>query len=323
MEGGRCVELDLTSEDYPYHGLARLHSAAAKREIAQRISGLTGLKKLNLRRNKLLELPESFKELAHVEFLDLGSNYLGRSIEVIRELRKLKYLSLANNDLKDFPSFVGDFIELEYLTLHKNIRITRLDESLANLKKLRTLNLYFLNFRTLPPYLLTLRNLTTLTLWNVTNLDDVHQLENLEYFTDNGAVTLKQLPDSFVSLKKLRMARLYQNQLQSLPASFGELENLEQLSLYQNELSSLPESVRHLKKLQKLNLGWNRFTVLPSFLGEMSSLQWLGIFENPLLNPDAVAFPPHVRVEKSWPFSTLHEAAQNSRVVDAVHARGA
>ena len=306
MEGERCVELALTSDSYRYHGLIRHHTASEKHDIVLLVSQLTALKKLDLRRNVLRTLPQDFQNLNQLEWLNLGSNFLGPSLSLIAGFLSLRHLNLGNNDIVEIPNFVGDLEKLEYLALHKNVKIRCLNDAISNLQRLRTLNLYFVLIKTLPDFVYRMRSLTTLSLFNITNLsDDLAKLDNLEFFTHCGSLKMRALPDGFVGLRRLKMARLYQNSLRQLPADFGKLKNLEQLSLYQNELSTLPDSFVHLRKLKKLNLGWNQFEALPDYFMRMECLEWLGIFENPLQNLGPLPVQPQVRVTREWPFSTI------------------
>ena len=306
LEGERCVELELGADDHPYYGLIRRHTPSEKQEIVTLIGRLTGLRRLNLRRNKLGQLPDNFRNLRELEQLNLGSNYLGDVPEQIRGFSKLKYLHLGNDDITDLPAWFGDFAQLEYLTLHKNLKLKSV-EVLAAQTSLRTLNIYFLNLGRLPKFIYELKNLVTLNLWNINDLsDDVGRLANLEFFSLCGTPGMRTLPDGFTRLKKLRMTRLFQNNLEQLPANIGDLENLEQISLYQNKLSALPDSMTRLKKLTKLNLGWNCFETLPVWIHQMTSLQWLAVFENPLRSDVTITLPPATHVARAWPFTTLH-----------------
>ena len=306
FDGDRCAELDLTSEDCLFSGLIRRHSDADKQEIMTLVGRLTGLKKLNLRRNKLHRLPPNFADLRALEHLNLGSNYLGGVPGQIRGIAGLKYLHLGNNDITELPEFIGGFSRLEYITLHKNLKLKSV-EALAPLSGLKALNLYFLNLGRLPAFVYNFKKLVTLTLWNIhTFTDELGGLTNLEFFSDCGTPALRELPPALTQLKKLRMIRIFQNSLERLPEDFGDLENLEQISLYQNQLTALPESMARLQKLQKLNLGWNNFAALPPFLARLKSLEWLAIFENPLKDSGGrPAFAPATKVIRDWPFTTL------------------
>lgn len=306
LEGERCVELNLTSDEYLYQGLIRHHSADEKMDILKLVSRLTGLKALNLRRNRVFKLPPDFRSLRELEQLNLGSNYLGGVPAEISAFSRLKYLHLGNNDIAELPAFLGEFQNLEYLTLHKNLKLKSV-QALAGLNSLKALNLYFLNLGgRLPACIYEFKNLVTLTLWNIKDLsDELRELKNLEFFSNCGCPSLREAPAVIAKLKKLRMIRLFQNNLEKIPDAYGELENLEQISFYQNRLSTLPDSFARLSKLKKLNLGWNSFEVLPAWLGQIRTLEWLAVFENPLRESNDLGLPPTTQVLRTWPFSTL------------------
>lgn len=305
MSDGRCVELSLTSDNSLYHGLIRRHPIAVKQDVLRLVCRLTGLRRLDLRRNLVRELPSELAQLVELEHLILGSNYLRCVPDSIRGFRKLKCLHLGNNDLTELPGWLGELERLESVALHKNLQLKSID-GLKGLKSLKNLNLYFVNLLTLPAVVYEFRELTTLTLWNVNRFPNgIEPFESLEFFTDCGGPGTRTLPAGFSSLKRLRMARLFQNNLEALPRDMGNLKNLEQISLYQNQLSQLPDSMSQLARLTKLNLGWNRFESLPAWLPQLPQLEWIGVFENPLVEPVRLQFGARVRVDRVWPFSTV------------------
>lgn len=308
MEGDRCVELCLTSSEALYHGLIRHHSPAEKQAILRLVCHLTGLRKLDLRRNVVRQLPPEFANLRELEHLNLGSNYLGSVPDVLRGLRGLRFLQLGNNDLTDLPGFLADFQNLEQLALHKNLRLKSID-SLKGLTRLKALNLYFVNLLTFPAFVFEFRNLVTLSLWNVSQFpESLEAFQTLEFFTNCGGPSVRSLPPGFTKLKRLRMTRLFQNNLEALPDDMDRLENLEQISLYQNQLTRLPDSMARLKRLTKINIGWNRFEALPGWLGELPQLRWLGVFENPLTEPVQLPHQAELQVDRERPFSTVAAA---------------
>jgi len=312
MLDGQCVELSLGDENAPYYGLIRHQTSAAKLEILTLISSLTRLRKLNLRRNLLGKLPNEFEQLTELEDLSLGSNYLGVFPEQIRSFKHLKRLALSNNDLVELPSWCSELQNLESIALHKNLKLRSI-APLQDLKHLRSINLYFVNILTLPKFVYEFQALENLTLWNIKNFPDgLESLKNLKFFTNCGGPSVRSLPKGFTGLKKLRMARLYQNDLEALPEDLGDLENLEQISLYQNRLSRLPDSMAKLKRLTKLNLGWNQFSTLPDWINDLNDLEWLAIFENPLKQPDGIRSRPTLKIDREWPFTTLLSVGESS-----------
>lgn len=305
IEEGRCTELCLTSADARYHGLIRHHAPAEQQAILKLICKLDGLRKLDLRRNVLRRLPTEFTRLCGLEQLNLGSNYLGCVPMALQGFHKLRFLQLGVNDLTELPAFLAEFQGLEHLWIHKNPRLKSID-TIKSLKHLKTLNLYYVNLHKLPGFVFEFKHLQRLTLWNISRFP--HSLEafpDLEFFTDNGTPSLRELPPGFTKLRKLRTVRLYQNNLERLPEELGQLENLEELSFYQNQLAGLPDSMARLKRLTKLNLAWNRFEDLPAWLDELPRLEWLGVFENPLKPDFRLQERPGRRVEREWPFSSV------------------
>lgn len=306
LEDGRCTELSLATDEALYHGLIRHHSPDAQQEILRLICRLTGLRKLNLRRNHVGRLPEEFAQLSALEHLVLGSNQLGAVPAVLRGLRKLRSLHVGHNDLAELPAWFGELDQLEYLALHKNLRLRNL-APLHGLTRLRNLNLFLINLITLPEVIYEFRELTTLTLWNTSNYPaGLDRFSQLEFFTLSGSPGAKALPPGFTKLPRLRMTRLHQNSFLDLPEDIGALSRLEQISLYQNQLSRLPDSMAQLTRLTKLNLGWNQFRQLPPWLGQLERLTWLGVFENPLEESTNIPAREGLTVAREWPFSTRH-----------------
>jgi internalin A len=151
LEDDRCVELDLTSKSCIHHGLVRHHSTSEKEEIVSLIARLRNLRFLDLRRNMLFSLPESFGDLTYLTYLDLGSNWLGKVPAWLSKLRRLEYLNLGVNKLDEVPAAISELANLKTLLVHKN-NIARLPEEYAKLHKLEYLNLYLNRMRAIPKF---------------------------------------------------------------------------------------------------------------------------------------------------------------------------
>jgi len=302
-EGDTCVAIDLTSEDHLIYGLIRRHSPVEKQEILSLICCLLGLRKLNLLRNRVGTLPAAFCGLTELEWLNLGSNDLGVSPPDLRSLQRLRYLHLGANGLTSTPAWIAGLAALEYIGLHKNVGIKSI-EPLAALRRLRSVNLFFVSLGRTPAFIYEWKDLTNLVLWNCKDLtEDLARLVNLEVFTNCGTPGLHELPSSLTKLPRLRYLRAYQNSLQRLPEDLGNLHELEHISLYQNRLHRLPDSFAQLTRLRKLNLGWNRFEQVPSVLAALPALEWVGIFGNPLASFEGL--PAKAITQRDWPLSTL------------------
>ncbi|MEK7340358.1 MAG: leucine-rich repeat domain-containing protein, partial [Verrucomicrobiota bacterium] len=101
---------------------------------------------------------------------------------------------------------------------------------------------------------------------------------------DLTSLLLTSLPNIFNDpcFNKLKILKLYNNQLETLPESFGNLQALQTLNLFNNQLRALPESIGNLQALQTLKLQNNQLETLPESFGNLQALQTLNLFNNQL-----------------------------------------
>ncbi len=191
---------------------------------------------------------------------------------------KIIYIDLSNLQLSKLPESVTNLKNLEKLFLEKN-NLIELPKSIENLRNLNELNLDKNKLTSLPNSIINLTNLEKLYIQE--NLleflpDDINNLYNLKALWLNSN-ELISLPKNIVYLKNLNDLWLSHNELKSLPKNFGSLSNLEILRLNDNNLKSLPTSFRNLKKLKGLVLGSNKFKKFPKPLSKLSRLEELHI----------------------------------------------
>ncbi len=199
------------------------------------VGELTSLEHLNLNINNINKLPNSISMLTHLEELSLWKNELEVLPEAIGSLEKLKKLNLRLNQLNHLPHSLGNLIQLKDFDLHDN-RLKHIPESISNLGSLEKLNLS----------------------WNL----------------------LEQLPESIYKLSSLKVLDLGRNELKMISSSIGYLHSLEILNLSENKLVKLPETIGKLASLKILNLSRNELKVLPDTIGSLSSLKELYIVDN-------------------------------------------
>lgn len=159
--------------------------------------------------------------------------------------------------------------------------ITKLPDSIGNLKRLCYLDLSYSAITELPACVSSLSHLQTLSLSHCSSLvelpDSFRELKILQ-FLDFSYTGISKLPDDFSSLFHLRTLLLsHCSCLSELPDSFQELRNLEFLDLSHTGISSLPNTVGSLTQLQKLLLSQcYHLTELPNSF-KMRNLQILDL----------------------------------------------
>jgi internalin A len=117
------------------------------------IGTLTQVETMDLSRNRLSTLPESFGNLVNLSTLLLQGNDLKHLPASVERLHKLKVLYLSGNSLTELPEWIGLLSQLESLDVGWN-NLKALPDSLLNLKKLKTLFLHGNPDLGLPPEVL-------------------------------------------------------------------------------------------------------------------------------------------------------------------------
>lgn len=102
------------------------HQPAGRHKFPGSMSQLKNLRRLDLGRNGLDEIPEFVKDLSHLQELDFAWNIqLKRIPEFIINLRELTVLKLDANGLTDLPDFLNQVPKLASVTLGDNCLITQ------------------------------------------------------------------------------------------------------------------------------------------------------------------------------------------------------
>lgn len=266
FENGNCVGVDLTNKNCIFEGLIRNYSNKDKEEIVKLISKLPSLKIINLRKNKLLNIPDF--DLSKTEFLNLGSNYL-KKVRIYGE--RLIYLDLSVNELDEAP--VLNCKNLNILKFHKN-NIKMLPDY-SDLQSLEFLNLYLNRMNQIPEFIWKLVNLKFFS-WGVSSIKEISpnikNLKNLKWLS-LVANKISYLPEELCGLRKLAGMRLHKNEIKELPMDFGKLQNLRLLTLYQNKLTRLPFSFSELK-FEKLNIANNPLSLEYREIAKKTCYQW-------------------------------------------------
>lgn len=126
---------------------------------------LKKLKKLILSENYFTEFSPEIIHLKNLEHLDLGANSLSTIPDNIKHLRKLKFLYLKNNPFKKIPEAIFKIKNLEALGL-VNTKISAIPINIVMLQNLKNLWLGKNRIKELPHELINLANLEQITLDN-------------------------------------------------------------------------------------------------------------------------------------------------------------
>lgn len=249
LEDEICTEISFYDQNDLFEGTIRKHPD--KYKIISMIAKFKNLKKLNLRKCKINNLPDIHSK--NLEFIDISSNDIEQIPNWIIKQPLLKYLNIGSNKITTIPDL--QHLPLEILKIHKN--------SISNMPKIpntiKSLNLYLNNMKEIPENILNLSLLEVFSfgVTEMKQLPPLHLLTNLKWLT----LTVNQIEnisEDICKLKNLEGLQLAKNKLKTLPEMIGNM-NIKTLTLYSNEISKLPQSFFNLK-LNKLNLEMNQLT---------------------------------------------------------------
>ncbi|MBN2896846.1 MAG: GNAT family N-acetyltransferase [Campylobacterales bacterium] len=277
--------------------LSALNLANNRLESLPDLSTLNALVHLDLRRNQLKSLCESFGNLS-VRSLNLSANRL-KSIDTLRSCNFLRVLDLSANTIDETTGIFDAMPDLRSLNLAHNA-LGRF--SIAPHQSLEHLNLSNNFLTAVDPALGRLEELKTLDcsnnqLTDVTLLEGFASLERLD-LSSNRIVTarlgacemLEELSLDDNPLNVLRFEPDFAPDLRLFSAQGCGLSRLdlppsrtlESLLLADNQLSALPSTLSSYTALKELDLSANALTDLSEALKPLHGLHTLMIDRNPL-----------------------------------------
>ena len=98
---------------------------------------------------------------------------------------------------------------------------------------------------------------------DVTTLDGIQYLRNLEYLSCFGQNNLRDIPDAIGTLLNLEDISIYESPITDLPDSICNLQQLRWLSIESTNISSLPDDIGNLSALTYLNISNTKISSLP------------------------------------------------------------
>eukprot|EP01018_Ginkgo_biloba_P007518 Gb_28783 [translate_table: standard] len=289
-----------------------LNGCTNLRFLPKEICGLGSLRCLSMREClNLTALPEDIGRLSSLRSLDLWRCInLKRLPATFGSLSSISRLNLRDCEkLQKLPEGLENFLSLQELCLSGCKSLKRLPENFGRLGWIKSLVLEgLISLRELPESIwesyscneLILRSCNSLTSlppntfgfssgiyklevsecseFNFLPTKLADNLKTLQFITLCGCSSLKELPEGFYHLVKLKELLLTDcTNLSNLPKRFGELTSITKLSLRGCEsLSALPDDFGNLKVLRWLNLSkCKSLRRLPHGFGNLTHLQHL------------------------------------------------
>lgn len=207
-----------------------------------------------------------FKNSSELEKLTISS-FQFKGFPKVNHSNRLKVLELKRNELKRLPENISQFSNLEELTSENPIR--EIPDELSKLKNLTSLSLVYIEVSEMPITIFELSHLETLVLEG--NFDYRNKERN------DSIPRIKELPNLFDQLPKLKNVNLDRQSLTALPPSFADLKQLHRVDLSKNQLDHLPQELAQNKNLKFVTLinnplDWKKFKK------SIADVQWRGLF---------------------------------------------
>ncbi|KAI0995942.1 hypothetical protein K3495_g12239 [Podosphaera aphanis] len=256
-------------------------------EIDGKENQFAALETIDLRRNKLANLPKGLRRLEMLTSLNLSNNFIDNScFQIISQIKSLRELNLDANKLSDQldPSLAG-LKNLEILNLRQN-SLTTLPDSFVELTRLRKLNIAENKFELLPFHTLSQLPLTELiaaknNLSGALIPDDIIELPHLQVLDVTGNSLSSLHMPSTIKLPAIFQLNCSTNRLEILPHMTGWV-SLVTIAAEDNNIGALPQDFFALPKARNVNLSGNNIRILDERIARMSTLDVLLINGNPI-----------------------------------------
>lgn len=176
-------------------------------EIFEHLSQCKSLKALHLNKNGIQVIPPTISLLQQLQILSAQDNRIVNFPESIYALKNLKALDLGVNQLKEIPKGIGQLTRLKELKLNSNWK-----------NEMDATNLFV-------------------------EIDQLKELETIELWS---CQSVREIPETIASLKKLKKLDVDNNRLVSLPKSLCKMTHLKYLRVFTNKIPA--EQIDELKR---------------------------------------------------------------------------
>lgn len=135
--------------------------------------------KLNLRKNKLKEIPPDIFKLTNLQELNLSKNKLTKIPKDISKLTKLEVLDVSSNEIDTLYPEIGLLVNIKKLILNQNI-IAHLPGTIGNLMKMNFLDMWGNEIQVFPKEISKLSNILKVVDLRVINIHEEQQEEMIK-----------------------------------------------------------------------------------------------------------------------------------------------
>lgn len=192
-----------------------------------------------------------------------------------------KNVDISCGGLKKIPNHIKYLYNFESLELCYN-QFSNIKFPKKIRKNIIKISLKHNNFTKIPQSIFSLQNLKIINFIknNITNIDLIYNLENLEelYLSYNKIQKISENIKNLVNLKKLQISH---NLLNEIDGKIGNLTNLQELNFTNNNLISLPQSIGNLTNLQLLQFSSNQIIIIPASFGNLINCEF-AYYINPI-----------------------------------------
>lgn len=166
----------------------RLDSAALAEEpeytdLSEALLNPDKVYKLNLRKQKLKEIPNDVYKLKNLQELNVSKNKLKYLPKDLDTLKNLEVLNASVNDIDTLYAEIGNCTQLKKIILNQNI-IAHLPSTIGNLTKLTFLDMWGNEITELPKEISKLQNTLKVFDLRVINIHDDQQEEMVKLLPD-------------------------------------------------------------------------------------------------------------------------------------------
>lgn len=226
-------------------------------------------------------IPETFRYLSNLKYLDLYNSKNLTSLSNLKYTKQLEFLNLSSCNLVEIPIAFKELKRLKHLDISSNLKLGHQDAliHIKGLDALESLNVMHTNTSYIKPEILALKNIKILKIGgNLQDFSDLKQLTNLTHLElQENSYTGHYIPNEILQLSKLKSLNFFNSKNLKDFDGIEKLADLEALNLSFCAFESVPKQFGKLKKLKKLELSFNQNLENYNYLKELTALEELRI----------------------------------------------